>query len=166
MRRFGMFVGVLSLALVSWACDGQPMCGGELLDNGETTCPDEPGDKNGTDGGWRPDQFRDEHGICRSDSDQFAGGCAPTFDLALSAPPRCGPVCAGTCGKWLVLQDNCTPSFGCTYDPASRALVGVVWGDDVPDNCGGSSYTVTYGDGYHGCQFTDLIVSDGCYPGL
>lgn len=162
MWKFGMLVGLLSIACLAWGCDAQPMCGGEDLGNGQTSCTQEPGD--GGSGGSKPDQFVDQHGICRSNRDYQSLGCAPTFDLALAAPPRCGPVCAGSCGDWLVLQDSCTPSLGCTYDPLSRALVGVVWGDDIPSNCGENSYDVTYGDGYSRCHFTDLIVSDGCWP--
>jgi hypothetical protein len=106
----------------------------------------------------------DEEGICRS-SDFRTLGCAPTFDEALLERSDCGPgnVCAGTCGDWLVVHFACLPGLGCTYVPDSRTLVGVLYGNDIPDHCGGTSYTVIYGDGYHGCRLTDLVIADGCW---
>lgn len=169
MRYVGRLVGLSSIALFAWGCEMQPMCpeegAGGSGDAGfaEGGCEPPPG---GFGGGPGPDgQYRDEEGICRSDGDFLELGCAATFDLALAGPHPCGTagICAGTCGEWLVVHHACTPSLGCTYDPLSRALVGVVRGDDVPASCGETSYTVTYGDGHHDCQFTDLIIDAGCW---
>lgn len=158
MRTAGLLVGLLSIGTLVWGCDAQPMCGGEDLGNGKTSCTE-----RGDGGSGGVDQFVDAQGICRSAGDFAQLGCAQTYDLAL-ATDRCGSArCAGTCGGWLVVQDACTPSLGCTYDPLSRALVGVVWGDDASDHCDQTSHDVTYGDGYHGCHFTDLIVDEACW---
>lgn len=191
MRKLGMLVGLLSIVWSAWGCHVVQKCpeagaGGDgALDAEASGCAWAPGGEGGSggDGGvggqwgaggiggegggenwWRPDEFVDEEGICRS-SDFRTLGCAPTFDEALLERSHCGPgsVCAGTCGDWLVVHFVCLPGLGCTYDPVSRTLVGVLYGNDVFVHCGGTSHTVIYGDGYHGCSFTDLVIADGCW---
>lgn len=113
-------------------------------------------------GGTVPGEYMDA-GVCRSTADFTTLGCPPTFDEALGLE-RCGgtPQCGGTCGQWLAVQDTCTPSLGCTYDPATRALVGAVFGSDTHDFCGLQSRDVVYGDGHHDCRFTDLVLDQDC----
>lgn len=167
-------IGFLSIALVVGGCVVEQTCPSEGEDEASaivverTKCADFPEDEEpgGDSVWWNPNHYWDEQGICRSKADFHSLGCAPTFDLALADPGHCGGidfVCAGSCGDWLVVHYACTPSVGCTYDPLTRALVGVRWGDDVPVNCGEKSWEVIYGDGYHDCQFTDLVVQDGCW---
>lgn len=159
-REVWMFVAA-ALAAFTWGCDGgEPKCRVDIVGSLRQGCGVGEGGSGGDSG-----EYVDEKGVCRGQGDFQALGCPATYELAL-VEERCGgtgPACGGNCGKWLVVQDSCTPSLGCTYDPASRALVGVVYGDDVREHCDGTSYEVTYGDGYHGCAFQDLVLDRECW---
>lgn len=150
MRKLGVLVGLLSVACLVWGCDSQEMCpgtgaggDGTVLDADASGCFLEPGGSGGDEGpggggaGGGPwsDEYLDEEGVCRSTLDVNVFGqsmCWPTFDEALeNEDPDCWMRCAGTCGDWLVVHETCLPSVGCTYDPDSRALVGITYFDDV-----------------------------------
>jgi hypothetical protein len=113
-----------------------------------------------------PVQFIDDEGICRSTED-FHGAtvCPATYDEALTLQfVRCGgsPVCAGMCGRWLAAEDFCTFSPGCSYDPDTRELVGVVLRSDTHDYCEFASRDLVLGDGHHDCTYDRLDVDQDC----
>lgn len=173
MRSITIFVGSLALALFAGGCELVQMCPeeGEGGSGGDTEsveggCAVPPAEGFGGTGGghWKDDEYRDDEGICRSTREIPSSYCPPTYDLALAEPSFCGgDKCAATCGDWLVVHYVCQPAIGCSYDPLSRALVGLVYGNDIPGHCGETSYSVIYGDGHHSCQITDIVLNESCW---
>lgn len=115
--------------------------------------------ETGNDGG----DFMDDAGVCRGSFDPASPGpCPLTYDEAL-VWDRCGMVCAGPCGDFLIYLDSCTPSYGCAYDPTTRKAVGFVYGDDIPAHCDNQSHEVVHGDWPSACTFDPLEVDKNCY---
>lgn len=97
-----------------------------------------------------PYEVLDAQGSCRTTETPALSPCPQTWTEAQGLD-RCGYACAAPCAGKLVYQDSCTPSYGCAYDPESGALVGALYGDDVPSFCNGQSYSLIYGDMPLGC---------------
>lgn len=169
MKRSHWILALALGACLAFACstddDGDDEGNGGTIGTGGTGGTGgeevkEPGRPDGTGGtGGVATDYLDDEGNCRSDEPMPY--CPPTWEQALEMGIESFD-CAGTCGETLtVLHNHDIPTYRCTYDPQTGQLVGgVVW-DDVPENCGETSYEVIYRDGDPDCTFSTLEFDSG-----
>ena len=89
-------------------------------------------------------EWLDNTGVCRSSQmPSFTRTCPKTFPDAVTFGAPVGMTKSGWCGDMLVWISYATPSSGCGYDSTGSTVIAQYYGDDVPDHCSRTSFSVS-----------------------
>jgi hypothetical protein len=109
------------------------------IQDGRVTSPADASRDSQISGEWL-----DGAGVCRSNQiPSSTRTCPKTFQDAVTSGAPVGETKSGWCKDMLVWISYATPSIGCGYDSTGSTLVAQSLGDDAPDHCSRTSYSVS-----------------------